>query len=379
MRMTMRQTDLLHGLQTVSRAIPTRTPKPILYGVKIEARKESVSFTAYDLEIGIETVVQQDPGEPDRIQVETPGSLVLQARYLLDIVRKLPGETVRIEVQELVATVSSGTATFTLNGMDPREFPPLPQVYDDRGLAMPASLLRGLIDRTAYASAISEARPILTGVLWTYDDGRLTLTATDSHRLSTSYALVETHRDYALMDSIVPSRSLTELGRILPDNETLSDIRLESNQLLVSTGPTRFFSRLIEGKYPDTSRIIPTSARTSLTLRVKDLFESVERAALLARDVENHVAEFRISAELIEISSRSPEIGTIRETIVPVTFSGDDMALACNVRFLLDALKTVSSESVQIDFTGPGSAFVLRPLEDNSHLQLILPVRIVNV
>lgn len=379
MHITLRKTDLLHGLQTVSRAVPTRTPKQILYGIKIVAQQDTVSFTAYDLEIGIETSIRRYPEQADSLVVERPGAMVLQARYLLDIARKLPDEAVRIETQELTTTISSGAATFTLNGLDPREFPPLPKVYDDRGLAMTASVLRGLIDRTAYAAAISEARPILTGILWTYDNGRLTLTATDSHRLSTSHAHVETHRDYALMDSIVPSRSLTELARILPDDDSLSDIRLENNQLLVSTGPTRFFSRLIEGKYPDTSRIIPTSARTSLIVRVKDLSDSVERAALLARDVENHVAELRLSAQEIEISSRSPEVGTIREQIVPQTFSGDEMSLACNARFLLDALKTVSSESVQIDFTGPGSAFVLRPLEDQTHLQLILPVRIVSV
>lgn len=380
MRFAIQKQPFLQALQTVTKAVPGRTTKPILYGIQIEATHNQLILTGYDLEFGIEVVIaNQEENDTPIVQVEDPGAIVLNARYLLDIIRKLPHHLVRIDTQDLIATIQSGRATYTINGMDSREYPSLPQINDDRGFGIAASLLRELIEHTAFAAAVSEARPVLTGVLWKYEDGRLSLSATDSHRMATHSAEVETQKDYALMESIIPGKSLQELAKILPDDSLIANVMIADQQLLISFGSIQFFSRLIEGRYPDVTRIIPQTHRTAITIAVRSLQDCVERAALLARDTENQVIRIQLRRTHIEISSHSPEIGKITENIEPETFEGEELILACNARFLLDALKSIPGDKVLIEFTGAGSAFVLKPLNEDHHIQLMQPVRQVHL
>ena len=380
MRFVVRKAEFLQGLQQVARAIPTRTPKPILYGVLLTAQNGRLYITGYDLEIGIQMYIENPSDtEQNTLQIEQEGSIVLQAKYLIDIARKLPHSLIRFDSQQTTVTIQSGSATFQLNGMDPREYPELPTVHDDRGFMVSSSTLKGLIEHTAFAVATSEVRPTLTGVLWNYASGLLTLIGTDSHRLSSQTTEVESQQDYALMDSIIPGKSLLELSRILPEAEQLVDIMIENNQLLVTFLNTRFLSRLIEGNFPDTTRIIPAAFRTSIVFTTSDLRDSVERAALLARDTDNNIVRFQLRRTNIEILSHSPEIGKVVESIDPITFEGEDMMIACNAKFLLDALRQTPSEQVRVEFTGSGSPFVLRPVGLDSLLHLILPVRIANI
>ncbi len=380
MRFVVRKADFLQGLQQVARAIPTRTPKPILYGVLLTAQKDRLYITGYDLEIGIQMHIENpEDKEQSIIQIEQEGSVVLQARYLIDIVRKLPHSLIRFDSQQSNVTIQSGTATYQLNGMDYHEYPDLPTVHDERGFAITASSLKGLIEHSAFAVASSEVRPTLTGVLWNYSDSKLTLTGTDSHRLSTQSTEVESHQDYAFMDSIIPGKSLIELSKILPDTDQLVDILIEDNQLLVTFLNTRFLSRLIEGKFPDTTRIIPSTFRTTIVFSTKDLHDSVERAALLARDTDNNIVRFQFRRNNIEVLSHSPEIGKVVESIDPITFEGEDMMIACNAKFMIDALRQTPTDQVRVELTGSGSPFVLRPIGLDDLLHLILPVRIANI
>lgn len=376
MRFVVQKQVFLQAIQTVARAVPSRTTKPVLYGIQIEATPNQVVLTSYDLEFGLEVTIENaKDAEIQILQVEESGGIVINAKYLLDIVRKLPQQLIRIDVAELTVTIQSGKATFTLNGMDPREYPSLPQMNDERGFGISTAILRELVERTAFATAVSEARPVLTGVQWKYDEGSLTLSATDSHRMASYASEVETQKEYALMESIIPGKSLQELAKILPSEDLIASVMIADQQLLISYANIQFFSRLIEGKYPDLKRIIPQVFKTSITMSIRELQDCVERAALLARDTENQIIRIHLRRTNIEISSHSPEIGKITETVEPDMFEGEDMVLACNSRFLLDSLKAVPGEKVSIQFTGSGSAFVLTPTTEARHVQLMQPVR----
>lgn len=376
MRITVQKQVLQNALQTVAKAVPSRTTKPILYNVLLEARENRLILTGYDLEFGIEVSIQADPAnEVPMLQIEGTGAIALNARYLNEIVRKLPHPLVRIHVSDLVVTLQSGHATFTLNAMDPREYPSRPDVHDDRGFSVSAETLRELIDRTAFAISTSEARPVLTGVLWHYANGYLGLGATDSHRMATYKTEVETRQDYALMEAIIPGKTLQELARTLPQDDTLVSVRIEEQQLLVEFQHTRCFTRLIDGKFPDLSRIIPQTFKTTVILDIETFQNCVERAAVLARDTENQIIRLHLRTENLEISSHSPEIGKITETVDLEDFQGEAMVLACNARFLLDALKATPGSKVRLEFTGPGSSFVMTPVTSEQHFQLMQPVR----
>nr|NNM91319.1 DNA polymerase III subunit beta [Bacilli bacterium] len=380
MQFVIQKSEFLQALQQVTKAIPSRTPKPILTGVLITAKDQKLTLTGYDLEIGIQVDIENHVEDGlNTLQIEQEGEIVLQAKFLLEITRKLPHSLMRIDVQQVTVTLQSGNAVFQLNGLDPREYPDLPIVDDDRGFVLSSGTLKNLIDHTSFAVASSEVRPTIMGVLWRYDEGKLTLTGTDSHRLSKDAVEVESQESYAMMESIIPGKSLQELARILPDDEMPVDIMIENQQLLVTFGHVRFLSGLIEGTFPDTSRIIPTTFRTIIVFTTDELRQSVERADLLARDNDNNIVRFSMRRNNIEIMSHSPEIGKVVESIDPITFEGEDMMIACNARYLLEALRQSPTERVRIEFTGQGSPFLLRPVGKEDLMHLILPVRIANL
>ncbi len=376
MRIVILKSHLLQALQTISKAIPSRTPKPILYGVHLMAVADHLQVTAYDLEIGIQTLIVQseDPNDPT-LQIEQEGSIVLNAKYLLDITRKLPHKLIRIDVNDLTATIHSGSATYILNGMDSREYPQLPIISEEMCLSMSSDVLLTLIEQTAFATATSEIRPTLTGVLFSFQEPQLHFIASDSHRLSIHAVQAETKYAYEKLEAIIPGKSLIELIKILPASNVLTDVYIADNQLLVSFELTKFYSRLIEGQYPDISRIIPTTWRTAIEVDPKQFTGSIERAALLARENENQVIRLYLRRTHIEITSHSPDIGKVTETVDPISFEGEDLQIACNAKFLLDALKVLNTEQVRIEFSSPGSAFILKPSTKERPLHLILPVR----
>ncbi len=380
MRLVIKKNELLHALQDVQRAVPTRTTKMILYGILFHADYEKLEISAYDQEIGIKTNILSLPDQEENpLQIEESGSIVLNAKYVIEIVRKLPQPLVRIDVQDFTAIIHSGNATYTLNGMDPREYPSLPEIHEEVGFTLQADTLKMLIEHTVFAVSTSEVRPTLTGILMKYQEGNISFSATDSHRLAMHTIEVDVPTGYEAMEAIIPGKSLMELAKIIPDDDTLVNIHIALNQLLVSFANTYFYSRLIEGNYPDISRIFPSSFRSSLQIDGKNFLDCIERAALLARDNENQVIRIQLKPSFIEVSSHSPEIGKITETVEPESFTGETMLIACNAKFLIDALRALGSAIIKIDFTGQGSAFVLNELNNEQHVHLILPVRIGNV
>jgi DNA polymerase-3 subunit beta len=380
MRLVIKKSELLHALQSVQRAVPTRTTKMVLYGILFKADNDKLEISAYDMELGIRTFISSTPDkEENPLQIEEPGEIVLNARYVIEIVKKLPQPLVRIDVQELTTILHSGNATYTLNGMDPREYPVLPEIEQENGLMLHADTLKMLIDHTVFAVSTSEIRPTLTGVLMKYDEGTISFSATDSHRLATHTIEVDVPKDYEKFETIIPGKSLIELNKILPDNDSLINLHLDQNQLLISFDNTFFYSRLVDGNYPDVSRIIPTTFRTTIQLDRKNLIECVERAALLAKDNDNQVIRIQLKPSFIEVTSNSIEIGKITETIEPESFVGENMLIGCNSKFLIEALRALNEQKIKINFTGTGSAFVLNEISNDQHIHLILPVRTGNV
>lgn len=377
MKLVIQKNQLLHALQTVQRAVPTRTTKSILYGILLTAKETQLEISAYDLELAIQTTIYTTSEQEDSLlQIEEPGEIVLNARYLIDIVRKLPQSLIRIDIQGLTTIIHSGNATYTLNGMDAREYPTLPELPQKIGLTIPADILTSLIDHTVFAVSASEVRPTLTGVLLKYNDGLLEVIATDSHRVATQSVAVDALKDYERLEVIIPGKTFNELSKILPDDDTLVNIHVVQNQVMISFLQTQFYSRLIEGTYPDISRIIPSSFITSIEIDGKKFSECIERAALLAKDNDNQIVRLLLRPINIEVTSHSLEIGKITEIIEPNSYYGEDLLIGCNAKYLLEALKALGATTVKIQFTGNGSAFVLNDINNPRHLHLILPVRL---
>lgn len=375
MKFDIMRDRLLEGLNNAMRAVSSKTTIPILTGIKLDVTTEGLRLTGSDADVTIQTFIKAEEDGKQIINVDAPGSIVLQARMLHEIVRKLPTNDVEIEVAAGMQTViRSGKSKFNLIGSDANEYPQLPELSNNEQFSIPSDLLKTVIRETVFAVATSESRPVLTGVHWQTKNDELICVATDSHRLARRKVTVNNLP--ADQNVVIPGKSLNELNKILDDSASPVEIALTSQQVLFKTNEVLFFSRLLEGNYPDTSRLIPDSYQTNVTINGKSLLQAIDRASLLAREDRNNVVRFEtLQNNSVEISSNSPEIGKVNEEITVEQLAGEELKISFSAKYMMDALKAIDGQDVMIQFTGAMKPFILRSIHDDSILQLILPVR----
>lgn len=375
MKFDIMRDRLLDGLNNAMRAVSSKTTIPILTGIKLDVTAEGLRLTGSDADVTIQTFIQSEEDGKQIINVEAPGSIVLQARMLHEIVRKLPTNIVEIEVTDNFQTfIRSGKSEFHLIGSDANEYPQLPELSNNEQFSIPSDLLKTVIRETVFAVATSESRPVLTGVHWQTTENELICVATDSHRLARRKVTVDNLPTG--QNVVIPGKSLNELNKILDDSSTAVEIALTSQQVLFKTNEVLFFSRLLEGNYPDTSRLIPNEYKTNVTINGKLLLQAIDRASLLAREDRNNVVRFEtVGDNSVEISSNSPEIGKVKEQIAVEQAEGEELKISFSAKYMMDALKAIDGQDVMIQFTGAMKPFILRSIHDDAILQLILPVR----
>ncbi|MDQ0220935.1 DNA polymerase III subunit beta [Peribacillus cavernae] len=376
MRFIIQRDRLVHSVQEVMKAVTSRTTIPILTGIKITAGNEGVTLTGSDSDISIQSFIPVEEAGNELVEIKQTGGIVLNARFFSEIVKKLPMDMVEIDVQNSFQTViRSGRAQFNLNGLDAEEYPHLPLIEEENIFKLPADLLKTLIRQTVFAVSTSETRPILTGVNFKMENGELSCIATDSHRLAMRRAILENGVNGSY-NVVIPGKSLNELSKIIDDNTELIEIIITENQVLFKAKNLLFFSRLLEGNYPDTSKLIPTDSKTDVTVRVKDFLQAIDRASLLAKEGRNNVVKLTaFDKGIIEISSNTPEIGKVVEEVQAGSIEGEELKISFSAKFVMDALKALEGTDIKINFTGAMRPFVIRSLHDETMLQLILPVR----
>ncbi|MGP4073111.1 DNA polymerase III subunit beta [Piscibacillus sp. B03] len=378
MKILIEREPLMNSIQNVMKAVSSKPTIPILSGIKIEANDQGVKLTGSNSDITIESVIPVEEDGIVNIHDLEPGQIVVQAKFLPEIIRKLPDNQVEMNIDEdLNIQITSGHAEFKLNGQDAEEFPQLPVLHTDNSFDLQIDLLKMLIRQTNFAVSVSETRPILTGVHIKLENDLLELVATDSHRLA-SRKISMTDADHLTFNNVViPGKSLSELNKILDDTQETIQVSVTDNQILFRTKNLFFLSRLLDGNYPETSRLIPNQSKTVVKVDSKDLIDSIDRASLLAKDNRNNIVKLVTKDQnTIQITSHSPEIGHVEETLVTHSIDGEDLKISFNAKYMIDALKAIDTEQVSINFTGAMRPFVIRPEEDDDQiLQLITPVR----
>lgn len=376
MKFIIQRDKLIASVQDVMKAISSRTAIPILTGMKIEAKQHGITLTGSDSDISIQSFIPIEEDGIVHVEDIEEGSIVLHARYFPEIIKKLPEKTVEVIADEnLKVTVRSGKAEFNLNGLDAEEYPQLPLLQTDESFELPTDLLKNLIKQTVFAVSTLETRPILTGVKLSFSTDTLTFTATDSHRLaSREIPIKQTELDFPSI--VVPGKSLTELHKILSDTEDPVEISVTNTQILFRTNHVYFLSRLLDGKYPETSRLIPEESKTVIHAKTRELLNTIDRASLLAKEDRNNVVRLATKeSQVIEITSNSPEVGRVTEEMTVQSIEGEELKISFSSKYMLDALKAIESDEVKIEFTGAMRPFIIRPENNDPILQLILPVR----
>lgn len=378
MKFTINRPAFISQLNNVLRAISSKTTIPILTGLKMVVDKERIVLTGSNSDITIESVI--DANNPDYdLTVEDPGAIVLPARFFSEIVKKLPDKQVTIEVTSgFQADITSGTAKFQINGQDAENFPHLPEVETDKTITLPNDVLQEVIRQTVIAVSKQESRPILAGIHITLNDGLLTAVATDSHRLAQRKVALKDVDNGIDFDVIIPGKSMNELSGMISDVDEDVLVQVTENQILFIFGNTHFYSRLLEGNYPETSQLIPDTADTTVELDAGSFLASIERASLLSHESRNDVVKLTLkpSENLVRISSDSPDIGTVEEEVATTALDGNDLEISFNPNYMKDALRSFGQTTVKISFTSPLRPFTLVPTEDGENfVHLITPVR----
>lgn len=376
MKFSIQRDKLMNSIQDVMKAISSRAAIPILTGMKIEANRHGITLTGSDSDISIESYIPIEEDGVVYVEDIEEGSIILQARYFPDIIRKLPEKTVEIETDSnFNVKIRSGNADFNLNGQDAEEYPQLPKLQIDNSFEIATDLLKALIHQTTFAISTMETRPILTGVNIKLANSTFSFTATDSHRLASKEIPLE-NVQLELSNVVIPGKSLNELYKILDDSSETVEISATNNLILFRTKHLYFLSRLLDGNYPETSRLIPDEGQTTLHANTKDLISTIDRASLLAKEERNNVVKLNTKDnQIVEITSNSPEVGQVAEEVVIQDIEGDELTISFSAKYMLDALRAIESDEVVIDFTGAMRPFVIRPKNKEPIIQLITPVR----
>ena len=374
MKFTVNRNLFLDNLNNVMHAISSRATIPILSGIKLNLTETELLLTGSDTDISIEIKI---PVSED-LTVDSTGSVVLPARFFSEIIRRLPGKEFSLEVKESFQTqIISENSEFTINGLDANNYPRLPEIPDESSFVISGKTFREIINETQFAVATQESRLVLTGVHFTFSPDKIHAVATDSHRLS-SRALTLENGPQAKTDLIIPGKSLLELARIIGETDPEIKVCPGENQVLFEIGNILFYSRLLEGSYPDTERLIPTDSTTTVEFDLMELSSALDRASLLTHAGRNNVVDLTLDTEKqsAKLSGESAEIGNVEEDVSFKKLEGNNLKISFNPDYLRDALKASVTDSVIMDFTQPLRPFTVNPDKtDINFVQLITPVR----
>lgn len=377
MKLTVLKQYLNEAIGHVSKAISSKSTIPILSGIKIDVDSSGMTLTASDTEISIQSFIPADDNEIQVIDLKQSGSVVLPSKFFVEIIRKLPAQQVEIEVNDHYQTlIRSGSSEIQFVGLDPEEYPIMPGIEENKRIQLPSDLLKTMIKQTSFAVSTNEATPVLTGILWTIEDGKLKFTACDRHRLASRETNIDTQEGMTLNNVTISGKTLNELAKLLPDQNTLIDVVFSENQVLFKMNSILFYTRILDGTYPDTSKLIPQSYQTELVVNTNELIDAIDRAYLLSREDKSNIVKLMMREDQsIEISSTSSELGKVTEELMTSSMKGELLRISFNSKYMLDALKVMDSQRIHIGFTGAMQPIIIRPDENSSLLQLILPYR----
>ncbi|MGT2716017.1 DNA polymerase III subunit beta [Streptococcus respiraculi] len=372
---SINKTVFLQALTITKRAISSKNAIPILSTVKMEVSTEGITLTGSNGQISIENFLSiQD--ENAGLLISSPGSILLEASFFINVVSSLPDivlDVREIEQQQIVLT--SGKSEITLKGKEAEQYPRLQEVSTADPLILKTSVLKETINETAFAASIQESRPILTGVHFVLTENKyLKTVATDSHRMSQRKLTLDKSGDN--FNVVIPSRSLREFVTVFTDDIETVEVFFSNNQMLFRSEHISFYTRLLEGTYPDTDRLIPTEFNTTAIFDTAKLRQAMERARLLSNATQNGTVKLEITGGQVSAHVYSPEVGRVNEELDTLEVTGEDLVISFNPTYMIDALKATNSEQIKISFISPVRPFTLVPnTEEIDFIQLITPVR----
>lgn len=359
--------DLSEAVLKVSRAISYKTTNPILEGIKIVADEEYVVVSATDLDLSIEKKI--------KAEVKVEGETVVPGKFFSEFVRKLTKEKIELSTNDKnqlkIRYTDSESVVQCYNSL---EYPSFNKIDSNEYFSLTELDFKDIINKTIFAVALDDSRPILKGVLFEIMNKKLTAVALDGYRL----ALCSSELKYANMNVnvIVPAKSLAEISKLLGDSEDIINIYIQKNYLMVDLNDTKIITKLLDGDFLNYKQIIPQNFETTVVINKRQFEDALDRASLLSKIGQNNLVKFDIKENKLQISSNS-DLGNVNEN-VNVSFKGKDLKIAFNARYFTECSRNISDEFIKISFNNSTDPCVINPIENNRYTFLILPVRMLN-
>lgn len=369
MKFVIKQDILLESLNHASRAISPRNLIPILTGIKFDLKEEGLYLSASDTDISIRSLIPKDK----IIEIFELGSIVIGGKYIVEIIKKMPNMDITIEVMDgYKMIISTSNTEFSLNGINPQEFPNLDLEECKEPILLSTKLFKKIINQTFFATSQNESRPLLTGINFRTDGNVLEVIATDSYRLSKKTVEIDNNFDKNL-NIVIPGKNLLELSKIIDDDEKVVELHIFDNKILFKYENILFLSRLLSGTYPATSSIIPNNFSVSVECSCNGLFEMIDRASLLTSDRDKNTIKLHLSSSELVISSNSPEIGKVEEKMQVA--STDEISISFSSRYMLDSIKSFDTDSITLYMNDDSSPIIIKSESDKTLVQLVLPIK----
>lgn len=371
MNLKIKKEILIKHLNYVIKGISNKNLRPILNCIKFELTPQGLYLLSSDNDIAIKTFIDKNDIEEDYIC----GKIVISGRYIYDIVRKLPNEIITIEeVMDSKLFISTTNSSFTLNCNNVDEFPNIDLESVKNPIIIDTKVLKNIVNQTSFAASTQESRPVLTGINFQIKEDILECTSTDSYRLSKKTIKLST----SILDNIniiIPTRNLLELTKLLAEDEGNVEIHIFSNKIIFKFGTIKMLSRLINGNYPDTSKLIPEDFLITMQVKLTDFYNLLDRVSLLSSEEEKNTIKLESNKTNVIVSSNIPEIGHVEEKIEVITESKENIKIAFSSKYMMEAIKTLDCEEIELCFNGEIKPIIIKNKEDNSLIQLILPIK----
>ena len=370
MKWTIDKNIILEALSNVTRALSQRTTNQVLNGIVFDVSEKGIELLASDTELTIKVIID----EKDIKNITGNGRIIIQSKYFIDMIRKMPADVIDFEIEDnLKIKISTPNNQYRLNCYNPKEYPSININKSNNIINIKSNILRDIINETSYALSTQEVRPILTGLNFKINGDILECIATDSYRLAKKNIRLEKPIDQ-LINIVIPGRSINELEKILGPDEDV-EINIFSNKILFIYKNIYVQSSLLSGTYPETSQFIPNDFAYMINLNLKDFYDAVDRAALLAQSKDKNIIKMHIEDREMVITSTSNELGGSEEKLNIDCNNKEKIEISFSSKYMMDALKVISEDNIFLLLNTDDKPILIKPITDESLVELILPIK----
>ena len=370
MKFTIDKNILLESLVNVVRAINPKNIIPILNGIKFELTSDGLNLIASDSDLTIKSFIPSS----DIKSIEEEGTIIIQSKYIIDIIRKLPSDEVNIEVIDgLKIRIYTDNSQYNLNCLNTEDYPQIILEDSTNPIVIKSDILKSMIRQTIFAVSLQESRPLLTGLNLKINENKMEVVATDSYRLAKKTITLDEIYPESI-DITIPGKNINEFDKIMNDDEDV-EIHLFSNKILFKYKNIIFQSSLLNGNYPNTSNLIPNEFEIIINSSLNDFYASIDRAALLTQSKDKNIVRMETNNDELNITSYASEIGKVEDIIKVSKNTEKDIAISFSAKYMMDALKTFNEDELLILLNNDSSPIILKSIKDESLIQLILPIK----